>query len=92
VFTNAHFAAIVTCDSGDRFRSTIDFTGQLPIGSDHRFQYDNTVGELAGSSIRGQLDTSGNASGTLVLKDSFDYEGTRYTCGTTTEWTAKLQR
>jgi len=34
---------------------------------------------------------AGNASGSLVMKAVFDYQGTTYTCQSTTNWSAKKQ-
>jgi Ca2+-binding RTX toxin-like protein len=89
-FTNARFEQTTDCQPGSRFRLTITFTGQRPVNAANlTFQYDVTAGELAGSQIAGQLDTQGNARGTLVMKANFDYQSTRYSCESKTNWTAK---
>ena len=46
--------------------------------------------DQAGRSIRGKLDTIGNAQGVLHIQSSFTIGGTQYSCVLDTEWSAKL--
>ena len=91
-FTNAKFAITTPCSPDSRFIITITTSGVIPVKPDLTFDLEATAGELAGSNIKGQLDTAGNAKGTVHVSDSFDYQGTHYTCQFDTEWTAKLQQ
>jgi len=89
--TNAKFEQTTDCDQDARFQLAITFSGQVPLNADLKFTYAVGSGELVGSSIQGTFDTNGNAAGSLVMKASFDYEGTHYTCQSTTDWSAKKQ-
>ncbi len=91
-FTKANFEQTTDCEPDARFRLTITFGGQVRLGPDLKFSYPVPSGELAGSRIEGFVDTQGNAQGSLEMRASFDYEGARYTCGSTTTWTANLGR
>jgi hypothetical protein len=88
--TNAYFAVETDCSPSSRWRITLQTAGTTPIMPDLTFDFeDNSGGEFSGSYIRGQLDTVGNAKGTVHIAASFDYSGTHYNCLFDTEWTAK---
>ena len=89
--TKFKFQQTADCQPDNRFTLTITSSSQVPIGADLKFAYNVTGGELAGSSIQGTFDTSGNVQGSLVMKASFDYQGTQYTCQSTPNWSAKKQ-
>ena len=91
-FTKARFEQTTDCEPDSRFRLTITFGGQVPVTPDLKFSYVVGGGELVGSRIDGSVDTQGNAQGSLEMRASFDHEGTRYTCASTTTWTATLGR
>ena len=91
-FTKANFEQTTDCEPSSRFRLTITFGGQVTLSPELRFSFAVTSGQLAGSRIEGSVDTQGNAQGTLEMRAAFDHEGTRYTCGSTTTWTANLGR
>jgi RTX calcium-binding nonapeptide repeat (4 copies) len=91
VLTNAKFEQTTDCEPDARFKLAISFGGPVPLTSDLKFTYAVSAGELVGSSIQGLFDTNGNAAGSLVMKAVFDYQGTKYTCQSTTEWSAKKQ-
>src|SRR5205085_7457551 len=90
-FTNADFQLKTPCQLSSEFIITIKTSGNVPIAPDLTFDFeDQSGGELSGSSIKGKLDTAGNAQGVVHVAASFDYEGTHYTCGFDTAWPAKL--
>lgn len=89
-FTNAYFALQTPCQPDSRFLITIQTRGNVPIQPDLTFDSEETSGDLAGSYIKGKLDTAGNAQGVVHIAASFIYSGTHYTCLFDTEWTAKL--
>ena len=89
---NARFGAKISCQPGGRVAVPFEAPGSVPLGADGSFSFDADSGELAGSYIRGTVDAAGGAKGTLHIQLTFDYQGQRYDCATTTEWTATLQR
>lgn len=90
-FTNANFQLQTPCQPDSEFLITIHTNGNIPIAPDLTFDFeDQSGGDLSGSYIKGKLDTAGNGSGVVHVAAAFDYEGTHYTCGFDTEWTAKL--
>lgn len=91
-FTKANFEQTSNCEPDARFRLTITFGGQVRLSPELTFSYPVPSGDLAGSRIDGSVDTQGNAQGSLEMRASFDYQGTRYTCGSSTTWTANLGR
>jgi hypothetical protein len=89
--TNGRFEQTTDCNPPSRFQNSITL-GSLVTLSDLKFTYAVTSGDLAGSVVSGTFDTAGNVKGSLVMKASFDYEGRHYTCESSTNWSAKIQR
>ena len=89
-FTNAHFALQTACQPDSRFLITITTRANVPIQPDLTFDYEVGSGDLAGSYIKGKLDTAGNAQGVVHVAASFTYFGTHYSCLFDTDWTARL--
>ena len=88
---NGRFEQTTDCSGGARFRLSITLGSRVPLAN-LAFVYSVTQGELAGSEVKGTFDTAGNVSGSLVMKASFDHEGSHYTCESTTDLSAKIQR
>jgi hypothetical protein len=76
-FSSAHFGVTPACSpSQPTWVFTIDFPDNVGIASDGSFSYDVGSGDLVGSYVRGTIDSSGSASGTMHLPpQSFDKEG-----------------
>jgi len=74
---------------------TISFhtgTTSTPLGSNNQFTYVARGGNSAGTTVAGQLDTAGNASGTIHFQGNIPWtDGSTPACALDTTWTAKLQ-
>ena len=93
-WANGHFGVLnATCQPGPTgFDITFDTTGSAPIAADLSFNFTAVTGSAAGTAVTGTFDTSGHSSGHLHVADTFTYsDGTQYTCGLDTDWTAQLQ-
>jgi predicted lipoprotein with Yx(FWY)xxD motif len=93
-WANGHFGVLnATCQPGSTgFDITFDTTGSTPIAADLSFNFTAVAGSAAGTAVTGTFDTGGHASGHLHVADTFTYsDGTQYSCGLDTDWTAQLQ-
>jgi hypothetical protein len=74
--SSAHFGVTPSCvPSQPTWLFTIDFPDEVGIDSDGSFSYEVGSGELLGSFVRGRIEPSGAAGGTMHLVPlSFDKE------------------
>jgi hypothetical protein len=94
VFTNAQWKA--TYDANDctpqaGFEVSYTTSGQVPLSSTGEFDFALTSGEEAGTDLNGTVNTTGGASGNLILRSAIDYQGTTYNCSLNLTWTATKQ-
>jgi hypothetical protein len=88
--TNIYFALQTPCSPDAIVTAQLQTVGFTPILPDLTFEFAENAGALAGSYVKGRLDTAGNASGVVHVSAELDDAGTHYSCRFDTAWTAKL--
>jgi hypothetical protein len=73
--------------------ATVNYTtgGAVVLQADDSFDFEITTGDQAGTFAKGIVTPTGTASGTLNVHSVFEFSGTTYTCGLSTDWTATKQ-
>lgn len=93
-FTNAQYhTSFDSHDCNPPATGAVDYTtsGATPVKADGSFDFSIQSGDQQGTEITGTVDTSGAASGNLVVHSVISSGGTTYTCTLNTPWTAKKQ-
>jgi hemolysin type calcium-binding protein len=93
-FTNLKFTITYRgTDCNPTATGTVDYTtgGAAPLQADNSFDFEVASGDQAGTFAKGTVTPDGTATGTLNVRSVLASGGTTYTCGLTTDWTAKKQ-